>query len=105
MNARALISALQAPPPNLHALARILVLRREDTEVGDMSAAGRAAVGAVGAAAAVVMDITSSTCRAGFAGGGGPETTFPCVVGRRRGDPDTVFIGEEALKRRTGIEL
>ena len=67
-----------------------------------MSAAGRAAEGA---AAAVVMDITSSTCRAGFAGGDGPATTFPCVVGRRRGDPDTVFIGEEALKRRTGIEL
>ena len=57
----------------------------------------------VGATAAVVMDITSSTCRAGFAGGDAPVSTFPCVVGRQRGS-EAVFVGEEALRRRRGIE-
>ena len=66
-------------------------------------AAGRGAAGA----GAVVMDITSSTCRAGLATAGGadrPVSTFTCAVGRRKEDPETVYIGDEALKRRRGNE-
>ena len=53
--------------------------------------------------AAVVVDYTSSECRAGLAGGDGPTSVFPCLVARSPGDPETVFVGKEALSKRQGV--
>lgn len=61
---------------------------------------------------AIIIDIGSSTVKAGFAGEPGPRVVFPNVVGRPRSPgaavaagPSGVFVGERALQRRAELDL
>ncbi|GFN80146.1 actin [Plakobranchus ocellatus] len=61
---------------------------------------------------ALVLDIGSSLCRAGFAGADAPCVTFPSIVGRKRlwensidANSKDVYVGDEAQSRRVGLSV
>ncbi|RKP39546.1 actin family [Dimargaris cristalligena] len=62
--------------------------------------------------AAVVIDVGSGTCKAGFAGDDAPRSVMPTVVGHPRHDSPLagrnrkqVYVGEEAQAKRNSLSL
>eukprot|EP01083_Nonionella_stella_P056662 149084_1 len=57
---------------------------------------------------AIVCDNGSLMMKAGFSGDDAPRAVFPSVVGRKHGEPTSMYApyaGDEALKNRKKLEL